>query len=941
MAAIKEQQASSLSKFDPRKYLIIKNAYQNNLKNIDLVLPHNKFIVITGVSGSGKSSLAFETLFEEGRRRYVESLSAYIRQFLGKIKKPKVDFIKGLPPAIAIEQKRSTSNSRSTVGTVTEIYHYLKLLYARAGTTYSPTTGKQVQRHSVDDVIDYFQNIDSGDTIYILAELAKNPDRKWAEELALLLQKGYTRLKINGEIVKVDEILDKNSLEKELKKKSFVLIDRIKFKKEDKEQISRIADSVQTAFFEGHGQCFIQSENEKGDIRVEQFSNDFEADGIIFEDPTPDLFSFNSPHGACPECGGFGSTLGIDEDKVVPDKTKSVYDGAILPWEGEKMSNWKHAFIKNIANYDFPLFKPYNELSEEELETLWYGKGQAEGIYAFFDFLEANTYKVHYRIFLSRFKGRAKCKTCRGSRLRKEANYVKVNNKTISELVSMPVSELNQFFQTFIESSKREKLTKRLLEELNIKLQMMVDVGLGYLTLNRTSRSLSGGELQRIQLIYSIGSNLTGSLYILDEPSIGLHPKDTSQLINILKRLQEIGNTVVVVEHDEDIIRAADFIADLGPGAGRNGGHLVFFGRSNEKNSDSLTLKYLQKHLQIPTPEKRRESDKKILIEGANKYNLKNVDAEIPLNAFTVVTGVSGSGKTTLVKEVIYESLNNINLGSPIEITNCKNISGNISKLKRIEYVSQDSIDRSKRSNPVTFLKIFDYIRELFSNQQLSKINGYTPAYFSFNVEGGRCEECRGEGKITIEMQFVADMHLTCESCKGRRYKEDILEVRYNGRNIDDVLNMTVAEGMEFFENHKNIVNGLRPLQQVGLDYLQLGQPTSTLSGGEAQRLKLAGFLAKGNRNVEHTLFIFDEPTTGLHWNDINKLLDSFNALIEIGHTILVIEHNLEIIKNADHIIDLGPEGGKFGGEVVFQGTPEELVNSGKTHTARYLKEKL
>lgn len=923
----------------------IKNAHQNNLQHIDLQIPHKQFVVVTGLSGSGKSSLAFETLFEEGRRRYVESLSSYVRQFLGKIKKPKADYIRGLPPAIAIEQKKSSSNSRSTVGTVTEIYHYLKMLYARAGTTYSPVTGEIVGRDSVDDIVDFILNQQKGTKILILSKLHLKENRGWHEELNILLQQGFIRLYISGELVKVEDFLtqlenaeNEEKLRQQLKEEAYLLVDRIVLKKDDDDQISRIADSVQTAVYEGHGYCEILCND-----TLHSFSNTFERDGIVFEEPTPDLFSFNSPYGACPECGGFGEHLGIDENKVIPNKYLSVYDGAVVCWESEKMKEWKHDFLLHAKKYNFPVFTPYHELTIEQQDLLWEGAPGLNGIDAFFAFLESNSYKIHYRILQSRFKGRTTCKKCRGTRLRKEANFVKIDGKSLGELVMMPIGELHQFFKDYSAKEGENKVASRLLYELNHRLQMLIDVGLSYLTLNRTSRSLSGGELQRIQLIYSIGSNLTGSLYILDEPSIGLHPRDTSQLIKILKSLKDIGNTVLVVEHDEDIIRSADQIIDLGPMAGRHGGKVVFQGNFNEANgkSESLTVQYLNHHLKIPLPRQRRKIQSSIEIKGAQKHNLKNIDVSIPLHSICVITGVSGSGKSSLVRDVIYESLKNVPDGMPVNPVNCASITGDLKEFSNIEFISQDSIDRSRRSNAATYLKVFDHIRDIFASLPQSKMNGYSPSYFSFNVEGGRCETCKGDGKIIIEMQFVADMHLICEDCKGKRYKDEILDVRYKGKNIDEVLSMTIDEAIAFFSDQQAIVNGLKPLQQVGLDYLQLGQATSTLSGGEAQRLKLASYLAKSSSYKNPTLFIFDEPTTGLHFHDINKLLDAFNALIEKGHSLLVIEHNLEVIKSADYVIDLGPGGGHFGGDVVCSGTPEEIAKCSGSETGKYLKSKV
>lgn len=942
----------NLQDYDTQKYLVVKNVYQNNLKHLDLVIPHYKLIVVTGVSGSGKSSLVFETLYEEGRRRYVESLSAYVRQFLGKMKKPLVDYIKGLPPAIAIEQKKSAGNSRSTVGTVTEIYHYLKLFYARLGKTYSPVSGAEVRRHSVDDVTDFILSLNGKSRVIIYAPLLKNEKRKWQDELNLLLQKGFTRLYVNREIKMIEDILENLVNSKGKKSSEFmgcpgdscsILIDRLVMDSGDASMENRIADSVQTAYFESKGRCSVDVEKPDGSFQQFHFNNSFEADGIIFEEPSADLFSFNNPHGACPACHGFGDLLGIDEEKVIPDKTLSLYDGAVVCWEGEKMQEWKRDFIRKSADYNFPVFKPYNQLSKAEVKLLWDGNEAVEGINDFFDYLESNSYKVHYRIFMSRFRGKTLCRKCNGTRLRKETEYIKVENRTLGELVDLPVEKLKQFFDEIALVYDENKVAKRLLHEIRTRLQMMVDIGLSYLTLNRNSRTLSGGELQRIQIIYSIGSNLTGALYILDEPSIGLHPRDTHELLKILQNLKDLGNSVIVVEHDEDIIRAADEIIDLGPAAGYEGGELVYQGTiaGADSNSDSITIQYLKGKRKIPVPAERRPMKHFINIIGASKHNLKSIDVNIPLGCMTVVTGVSGSGKSTLVRDVIFESFKNEISPYTPEPRFCRAIEGEFKKLLRAEFVGQDSIDRSRRSNPVTYVKVYDYIRELMSAQPLAKINGFPPAYFSFNVEGGRCEECKGDGSITVEMQFVADMHLQCETCKGKRFKDEILEVTYKGKNIDQILQMTVKEAVEFFKDHKAIVTGLQPLVTVGLDYLMLGQPTSTLSGGESQRLKLASFLSKGSRYEEPVMFIFDEPTTGLHWNDISNLLNAFNALLKVGHTILVIEHNLEVIKSADYIIDLGKEGGEMGGEVIFQGRPEELLSVKDSYTAVYLARKL
>ncbi|HPD64406.1 MAG TPA: excinuclease ABC subunit UvrA [Bacteroidia bacterium] len=928
-----------------KEFLIIKNARQNNLKNIDLAIPHGKIIVITGVSGSGKSSLAFETLYEEGRRRYVESLSAYARQFLGKMKKPLVDYIRGLPPAIAIEQRKSTNTSRSTVGTATEIHHYLKLLFARFGKIYSPFSGQEVHRHSIDEMTDYVLSHDDGVKVRILSAFTVQKDRNLQDELNLLLQKGFTRLYCSDEEREIEDILNETGtmgqkLEAEIfSQKVFVVIDRMIVRKNDNEFRTRVADSIQTATNEGNGRCWIQVNGDE----IKMFSNLLELDGIRFDEPVPDLFSFNSPYGACPVCGGFGDILGIDENKVIPNKNLSIYDHAVSCWEGEKMGKWREDFVRKAPKYGFRIFEPYKNLTEEEKNLLWHGNGDVEGIMDFVSMLEGNAYKIHYRILISRLKGRTTCRACKGTRLRKEASYVKILGKSIGELLNQPVSSVLAFMREVEIAFEGNKAARRLLTEINTRLGMMEKVGLGYLTLNRSSRTLSGGENQRIQLIYALGSNLTGSLYILDEPSIGLHPKDTHQLIEILKELKRLGNTIIVVEHDEEIIRSADEIIDLGPGAGTNGGQLVFQGNVGKAANgfQGLTHAYLTGDMSVLIRKRRMDFDDFIEVREAVKHNLKSIDVSIPLHAMTVVTGVSGSGKTTLVSEVIYESLKPLADGLHPDFTGCTSISGSLNQIRHIEFVSQDSIDRSRRSNPATYLKVFDAIRELFASQNLARIKGFTPAHFSFNVEGGRCEECKGDGVINVEMQFLADMELICEECKGKRYKPDILEITYKEKNIDDVLNMTVAEASEFFSQHKNIVTGLEPLMMTGLDYLKLGQPTSSLSGGEAQRLKLAGFLSKAFRNVGHTLFIFDEPTTGLHWHDINKLMNAFEELLKNGHTLLIIEHQLDVIKNADYIIDLGPEGGEKGGYVVFQGKPEDILTVPNSHTARFLMNKL
>jgi len=952
-----------LSQYSPKKYLIVKNAHQNNLSNIDVVVEHGKIIVITGVSGSGKSSLAFETLYEEGRRRYVESLSSYARQFLGKMKKPLVDYIKGLPPAIAIEQRKSSSNSRSTVGTSTEIHHYLKMLFARTGKIYSPISGKEVQRQSIDDTVDYVLTAGEGNKVSILCPIYNNNNRDFIEEVNILLQKGFTRIFYENSEYLIDDIItEKTDLKDGFvdKESVFIVIDRLIINEIDADLKTRVADSVQTACHESGGKCLIRINSNDPVL----FSDILEADGLVFDEPVPDLFSFNSPYGACPECGGFGDTLGIDENKVIPNTSLSIYDKAVSCWEGEKMGEWRKEFIQKAPEFGFRIFEPYKKLTEEEKNLLWEGNEIVQGIMDFCKMLESNNYKIHYRILLSRLKGKTVCRACKGSRLRKEASYVKICKKSLNELLLMPIDELWQLLQQFSKELSHNKAAVSLLKEINSRVEMMVNIGLGYLTLNRSSRTLSGGESQRIQLIYAMGSKLTGTLYILDEPSIGLHPKDTKQLIDVLMELKQLGNTIIVVEHDEDIIRHADEIIDLGPGAGYLGGNIVFQGnyRNDYHNPVGFTADYLNGKLKIPIRKKRNFLNEFLQIKGASKHNLQNIDVKIPFYAMTVICGVSGSGKTTLVSDIIYESLKPLSDSMPPDFIGCSKIEilkydenyqaetkpeqasqilSNFYKIDRIEFVSQDSIDRSRRSNAVTYLKVFDAIRELMSSTPAAKMNGFTPAYFSFNVDGGRCEECKGDGTITVEMQFLADMNLQCDECKGKRYKQDILEVKYKEKNIDDILNLTVIEAIEFFKDHKAIVTGLEPLVKTGLDYLKLGQSTSSLSGGEAQRLKLAGFLSKGFKNSGHSIFIFDEPTTGLHWHDIQKLLNSFEELLTNGHTIIIIEHNLEVIKNADYLIELGPGGGKHGGNIIFSGFSELILNNKDSVIAEFLKEKM
>ncbi len=926
-----------------RKAIEIHHARVHNLKNISLKVPLNSFVVVTGVSGSGKSSLAFDTLFAEGQRRYVESLSSYARQFLGRINKPEVDFIKGIPPAIAIEQKVNTRNPRSTVGTSTEIYDYLKLLFARIGKTISPVSGRIVKRDSVSDVLDFINSFDESTRIIIASPLKTKKGRTILQEAELLMQQGFTRIEINNEIKQIEELLT-NGKEDFCKENRNIVIDRVTVQPDEDSQ-TRMADSVQTAFFEGHGECIIKIF--KGDqVISHHFSSLFEADGIEFEEPSVHTFSFNNPVGACPTCEGYGKVIGIDEDLVIPNKSLSIYQDAIACWKGEKMGEWKDELIYSAEKFNFPIHKPFYELSEEQKFLVWTGNKHFQGLNRFFKFLEENSYKIQYRVMLSRYRGKTTCPECKGSRLKKEAGYVKINNLSIQELVLMPVSELKEVFANFELTPHDTKIAKRILIEINNRLNFLCDVGLGYLTLNRLSSTLSGGESQRINLATSLGSSLVGSLYILDEPSIGLHSRDTDRLIKVLKQLQKIGNTVLVVEHDEEIIRAADEIIDIGPFAGQHGGEIVFQGNHTKlaEKPESLTTQYLTGIKKIEVPRQRRKWTNFIEVVGARENNLKNLRIKFPLNTLTVVTGVSGSGKSSLVSKILAPALTKI-LGGYGERTGHHDaILGDYKLLNALEFVDQNPIGRSSRSNPVTYLKAYDEIRKLYSEQQGAKIQGLKPSHFSFNVDGGRCDECQGEGTIKVEMQFLADVFLICESCNGKRFKEDILDVRYKEYNIDDILNLTVNGAIGLFSTgksstEKKIVKRLKPLQDVGLGYIKLGQSSSTLSGGESQRVKLASFLAK--EKDEPTLFIFDEPTTGLHFHDIKKLLDSFNALISRGHSIIIIEHNLEVIKSADWMIDLGPEGGDKGGNIVFEGTPEDLIKIKGSYTGEALKEKL
>ena len=922
----------------------IKGARVHNLKNIDLNIERNKLVVITGLSGSGKSSLAFDTLYAEGQRRYVESLSSYARQFLGRINKPEVDYIKGIPPAIAIEQKVNTRNPRSTVGTSTEIYDYIKLLYARIGRTFSPVSGKEVKRHQVGDVVSFITGFPEETRILVCSPLRKRNGRSILQEAELLLQQGFTRLEIDSEIIRIDEILKLEKTEPCKNTVCNLVVDRLAVQSDD-DTVSRIADSVQTAFFEGHGACIVKVFQDQNTIE-EHFSNVFEADGMEFEEPSVHLFSFNNPVGACPTCEGYGKVIGIDEDLVIPNKSLSIYQDAVACWKGDKMGEWKTQLINHAEKSGFPIHKPYYELSDEQKQLLWTGNQYFEGLTSFFKMLEENTYKIQYRVMLSRYRGKTVCPECRGSRLKKAAGYVKINNTSIQDLVLMPVNELKEFFSNIPLNEHEKVIAKRILVEIQNRIDFLCDVGLGYLTLNRLSSTLSGGESQRINLATSLGSSLVGSMYILDEPSIGLHTRDTERLIGVLRKLQKIGNSVIVVEHDEEIIRAADEIIDVGPMAGRLGGEVVFQGNHGqlEKAGNSLTAQYLTGKEKIEVPKIRRKWNNYIELIGARENNLKNISVKFPMNTLCVVTGVSGSGKSSLVSRVLYPALAKMFGGFSERTGHHDAIKGDFQLLTSVEFVDQNPIGKSSRSNPVTYLKAYDEIRKLFSEQKSAQYHGFTASHFSFNVDGGRCEECQGEGEINVEMQFMADIHLVCESCGGKRFKDEILEVTYKGKTIYDVLEMTINEAIEFFSagkssTEKKVAKRLQPLQDVGLGYVKLGQSSSTLSGGESQRIKLASFLAKEKDSP--SLFIFDEPTTGLHFHDIKKLLDSFEALISRGHSIVIIEHNLEVIKCADWVIDLGPEGGKDGGYLVFEGTPEALAKIDKSYTGQALKGKL
>lgn len=924
---------ADISTRNPKDFILIKGARLHNLKNIDVAIPRNKLVVITGLSGSGKSSLAFDTLYAEGQRRYVESLSSYARQFLGKLDKPKVDSIRGIAPAIAIEQKVNSTNPRSTVGTTTEIYDYMKLLYARIGRTFSPVSGEEVRKDTVSDVIDQVRNYPEGTKLLLLAPIKIPEERDIEKSVRFLSQQGYARIKVNGEVYRIDDDLPEMGREFEL------VVDRI-ITKDEEDFYNRLANAVDTAFFEGKGECFLE---ELANGSRKHFSNKFERDGMSFLEPNVHLFSFNNPYGACPKCEGYGDVIGIDEDLVVPNTGISVYENAIFPWRGESMSWYRDQLVNAAYKFDFPIHKPWFELSDEQRRLVWDGNSHFTGLHEFFKMLEEKSYKIQNRVMLSRYRGKTRCNTCNGCRLREEAEYVKVGGKAITELVAIPLEKLAGFFDTLELEPHEEKIADRLLKEIRTRIGFLQKVGLGYLTLNRKSNTLSGGESQRINLATSLGSSLVGSMYILDEPSIGLHPKDTENLIEVLLSLRDLGNTVIVVEHDEDIMNAADEVIDIGPEAGTLGGEVVAHGTLKEiLKTDTLTASYLNGSMEIPVPEKRRESKYKIEIRGAREHNLQNIDVTFPLQVLTVITGVSGSGKSTLVKKLLYPIVLKEIGGYGEKAGHFTAADGDFAVLKNVEFVDQNPIGRSSRSNPVTYIKAYDEIRGLFAAQQLSKIRGYQAKHFSFNVDGGRCEKCKGEGEITVEMQFMADVHLECDACNGKRFKKEVLEVRFHGSNIDDVLNMTIDDAIDFFSTHgeNKIIKKLKPLQDVGLGYVTLGQSSATLSGGEAQRIKLASFLVKGTTK-EKSLFIFDEPTTGLHFHDIQKLLKSFTALLDKGHSIVVIEHNIELIKCADYVIDLGPEGGDKGGKLVAAGTPEAIAQNPSSVTGKYLKEKL
>jgi excinuclease ABC subunit A len=932
---------------NPKNYIVVVNSRVNNLKNLSVAIPRRKLVVITGLSGSGKSSLAFDTLYADGQRRYVESLSSYARQFLGRMDKPDVDAILGISPAIAIEQKVKTRNPRSTVGTSTEVYEYLKLLFARIGKTYSPISGRQVKRHRVSDVTRFILALPEETNVLIFAPIKSGGERTLRQKLHVLLQQGFSRIRSKGKIRRIEDVLDEIT-DKSKPRNCYLVIDRIRVAHQETDLEARIADSVQTAFYEGNGYLKVSFDAE-GSEQSADFSHRFELDGIQFEEPSVNLFTFNNPFGACKRCEGFGNIMGIDEKLVVPNPAISIFDGAIACWKGEKMGQWKERLIQNAYKFDFPIHKPYYQLSEEQKELLWNGNEYFGGLNDFFKSLEEQAYKIQYRVMLSRYRGKTVCPECKGTRLRKDARYVKVAGKSISDIVQMQLDESLAFFKNIPLDEQDEKVARRLLLEIVNRLQYLNDVGLGYLTLNRPSATLSGGESQRINLATSLGSSLVGSMYILDEPSIGLHPRDTQRLIKVLKRLRDIGNTVIVVEHEEDIIRTADQIIDIGPDSGEHGGELVFQGTFDElkENDISYTALYMTGRKHIGIPAHRRHWNNFIEIKDAFEHNLKNVHVKIPLNVLTVVTGVSGSGKSTLVRDILFSSLKRQLNGEASSDRKLTLLDGEVNRVSRTEYIDQNPIGRSSRSNPATYLKAYDEIRQLFANQSLAKLRAYKPGYFSFNIPGGRCEQCEGEGVIKVEMQFMADIYLKCDACNGKRFKDEVLEVKYRGKAISDILELTVDDAINFFgeatQNNsleKKIIEKIRPLQETGLGYLRLGQSSNTLSGGEAQRIKLAFFLSKG-QGAAPTLFIFDEPTTGLHIHDISKLLKSFNALIENGHSIIVIEHNAEIIKSADWLIDMGPEGGDQGGEIIFEGTPEEITGCEKSYTGKFLKEKM
>ncbi len=942
-STIKDKKTSSKTALhSPLDSIQIKGARVHNLKNISVNIPRNKFIVVTGVSGSGKSSLTIDTLFAEGQRRYAESLSAYARQFMARMDKPDVDYIKGLCPAIAIEQKVTTRTPRSTVGSMTELYDYLRLLYARVGITYSPVSGREVKKHDVQDVIKAMQERPAGDKILILVPFKQHTNRNTTEELNILLQKGFSRLYVNGETVRIEDLLTATATNGKTKKSdpklpkdnSFLLIDRILVKDFDEDDQHRLADSIGTAFYEGEGQMQLEINGEE----KLSFTNRFEMDGMRFEEPVPNLFSFNNPYGACPTCEGFGQVLGIDSDLVIPDKRLSLYEGAVAPWKGEKLSAWRDHFIKTSKKYDFPIHKPVIDLTKAQYQLLWEGNKEVNGIDDFFKEVEKNLYKVQYRVLLSRYRGRTICPDCKGYRLRPEALYVKIGDKHIGELCEMPVGRLNEWFKNLALSDFQQKVAKRIMIEINNRLKTLLDVGLGYLTLNRLANSLSGGESQRIQLTRSLGSNLTNSLYILDEPSIGLHARDTRRLIGVLKELRDLGNTVVVVEHDEMMMREADYIIDMGPLASHLGGEVVAAGNYEAiiENENSLTGKYLRGDLKIEPPAHLRKPKHFITVNGARQHNLQEITVAFPLKVLCVVSGVSGSGKTTLVKQILYPALQKMKGEYADKVGMHLSITGEVDSISQVELVDQNPIGKSSRSNPVTYVKAYDEIRDLFSKQPLSKLRGFQPKHFSFNVDGGRCDTCKGEGEQVVEMQFLADVHLTCEVCGGKRFKEEVLDVQYQNNNIHDILEMSVDDALEFFKDEKEILQKLKPLSSVGLGYIKLGQSSDTLSGGEAQRVKLASFLGKG-RSLGHILFIFDEPTTGLHFHDIKKLLNSFNALIEQGHSVLVVEHNTDVIHSADWVIDLGPGAGDAGGNLVYEGVPEGLKKVKESFTGKYL----